>query len=276
MVAKNGFNTQWGLVSSDGTRAGAGFASLSPGEGAPPLVDEEGRLWTRAIDPALMMPVGSFAVAAAVASGPLPVLPAAPPDALWYVLNGNVQGAGATSWSIREEVPSEVVRPMDVRTVAFSGAAAQPGGIATQGPLVLENTGLNALTYTGSVFLLPAAFFQRFWLSLTNAFQVIPVALAAAMVARTPYFGPVTAAAFNNGDVAARTFELRFTRGATTIVNPNSATPAGTRTTPIAFASLFPPLEPGDVLEARTTAAPALGSCFVNGLLQSSPAIPLP
>jgi hypothetical protein len=65
MVAKNGFNTQWGLVSSDGTRAGAGFASLSPGESAPPLVDEEGRLWTVPLEePDMLLQAQQFYAAA--------------------------------------------------------------------------------------------------------------------------------------------------------------------------------------------------------------------
>lgn len=273
MVAKNGQNTQWGLVSSDGTRAGAGFASLSPGEGAPPLVDEEGRLWTRAIDPALMTPVGSLLVAAAPGSGPLPVLPAAPSDSLWFVLNGNVQALGTTSWQIREEIPSETVRTLDRRT-SIVGGASQPGQLATLGPLVIENTGAAGLVYTGTLFRLPRAFFQRYWLALTNVFQTVPIALAAAMVVRTPYFGPQTPAAFNNGDSAARTVELRWTRGSDVLLNTNSATSAGTRTPPIAFAQYVPPMRPGDVLEARTTVAPAANTCFLTGLMQSSPELP--
>ena len=44
---KTNDNTQWGLVSSDGTRATAGFASAPDGDGVEPLVDKEGVLWAR-------------------------------------------------------------------------------------------------------------------------------------------------------------------------------------------------------------------------------------
>ena len=227
-------------------------------------------LFTGNVPRDVLAALGSFAFERVAASPTVQVLPAAPAGAIWYVLNGNVQGAAATSWSIREEVPSEPVRPMDLRTVAFSGAAAQPGGIATKGPLVFQNLGAATVWFTGTALLLPASTYQRYYLALTNAFQVVPISLLANTVQRTPYFGPITPAAFNNGDIAARTFELRFTRGAIVITNPNSSTAAGTRTSPIAYASLFPPLKVGDVVEARTTAAPVAGTCFLNGLLEAS------
>jgi hypothetical protein len=51
---KNGVTDNWGLASADGTRAAAGaaFPQLSSGEGGPPLIDEEGRLWVREGGPA--------------------------------------------------------------------------------------------------------------------------------------------------------------------------------------------------------------------------------
>jgi hypothetical protein len=226
-----------------------------------------------AIDPAFMR-VGALCFAAAVGAGPLQVLPAAPSGSLWFVLNGNVQALGTTTWSIREEVPSEPVRQLDRRT-SIVGGASQPGQLATLGPLVIENLGASGLIYTGTVFLLPRSMFQRYWLELTNVFQTVPITLTAGQVVRTPYVGPVTPAAFNNGDSVARTIELRWTRGADVLLNTNSATSAGTRTTPIAFAQYVPPMRPGDVLEARTTAAPTADRCFLTGLLQASAEIAL-
>lgn len=44
---KTGDNQQWGLVSPDGTRAGAGFGALPAGDGGEPLIDTESRIWTR-------------------------------------------------------------------------------------------------------------------------------------------------------------------------------------------------------------------------------------
>lgn len=44
---KTGDNGQWGLASELGTRLDAGLASVPNGDGIPPLVDNDGRLWTR-------------------------------------------------------------------------------------------------------------------------------------------------------------------------------------------------------------------------------------
>lgn len=51
---KDGSTDNWGLASSDGTRAAAGaaFPQLSSGEGGPPLIDEDGKLWVREGGPA--------------------------------------------------------------------------------------------------------------------------------------------------------------------------------------------------------------------------------
>lgn len=44
---KTGDNDQWGLVSTDGTAAGAGVAVLPAGYGGPPLIDPDRKVWTR-------------------------------------------------------------------------------------------------------------------------------------------------------------------------------------------------------------------------------------
>lgn len=65
---KDGFNDQYGLASSTGSRAAAGpaFPPLANGEGGPPLLDEEGRAWVRPVgsgppDPSI---AGAFQVSA--------------------------------------------------------------------------------------------------------------------------------------------------------------------------------------------------------------------
>jgi hypothetical protein len=46
---KNGVNDQWGLASSTGVRPNPPNITLTDGDGGCPLIDEEGRIWTRAI-----------------------------------------------------------------------------------------------------------------------------------------------------------------------------------------------------------------------------------
>lgn len=65
--AKDGFNDQFGLSSDTGTRAAAGlaFPPLANGDGGPPLVDNQGRVWVRPIgsgppDPSI---AGEFQIA---------------------------------------------------------------------------------------------------------------------------------------------------------------------------------------------------------------------
>jgi hypothetical protein len=45
---KTSDNNQWGLVSTDGTRATAGAAAVVDGDGVEPITDENGALWARA------------------------------------------------------------------------------------------------------------------------------------------------------------------------------------------------------------------------------------
>lgn len=51
MTAKDGTNGQWGLATSDGTRAtaGAAFPALGNGEGGPPSIDGNGNVWVRPV-----------------------------------------------------------------------------------------------------------------------------------------------------------------------------------------------------------------------------------
>lgn len=44
---KTNDNTQWGLASSDGTRATAGAVAAADGDGIEPTVDLDGRIWAR-------------------------------------------------------------------------------------------------------------------------------------------------------------------------------------------------------------------------------------
>jgi hypothetical protein len=222
---------------------------------------------------------GSLVVRKATGDPDAEILPVPPLGTIWVVVNANVsvEGAGVPSWSFREVVAGEVVRPVDVRTGTTPGSYLQSGALALRGSLRFQNTGATFVNYTATVLALPAALMQRFWLELTNVFQAVPiVAPAEGTLLRVPFGG------FNQGtnsllwslntDIAARTLEFRFTRGSTTIVVPNtSSVAANTRAVVSALGSnAFPPLMRGDVLEARVTAA--LGApVYLGGLLQAVP-----
>jgi hypothetical protein len=226
---------------------------------------------------------GSLFVQRASGAPDLEILPAAPLGKLWVVLNANVvvEGAGVPSWSFREVVPGEVVRPVDVRTGTTPGSYLQIGSLAVRGPLNFLNTGATTVSYTATVLALPASLMQRFWMMLTDVFAAVPFEPPPAdKVLRIPFGGfqqstnsPLWV---NNTDVAGRTVEFRFTRAGVAVVVPcTAASSTNTRGSLLFPASAaWPPLLSGDLLEARVTTAPG-APVYFGGMLQAVPLISL-
>lgn len=208
------------------------------------------------------------------------LLPSPPLGKLWCIVQANVLAEGASaSWGFSEQVPGEIVRSLDVRTAAAAGSFLQAGSLQCAGPLVVSNFGLAPIVYSATVLALPTDLVQRFWLQLTNVFQAVALDRPANKVLRSPYGG------FNQGTnspmwcnntepVTGRALEWRFTRGVVSIVATNTATSANTRMTVPFGANVFPPLLPGDVLEARVTTVPG-APVYLGGMLQAVPQLGL-
>jgi hypothetical protein len=132
---KTGFNNQAQLASSDGTRAGAGFAPVPAGSGVEPLCDLEGRVWTRDAGgvPAGLSTRWQYPMAALAGSGLFVVI--GTPGVLEQI-SGYTTGAlgplGTTYVQIYDGAPGIPV--MEIPVVGAGTWAWQPGqgwGFAT-------------------------------------------------------------------------------------------------------------------------------------------------
>jgi hypothetical protein len=209
------------------------------------------------------------------------VLAAPPPGKVWALLNSYVAGqVGNTSFSLTEEVPGEAVRVQDARTIGFTLTAPQFGGLFARGPLVLQNSGANAMLLCGTVVALPAAVAVPFWLQLTNAFQALVAPVPENSALRFPYGGMFQTSASSpawcmNTDATVRAIEVRFTRGGITTTLATGLTQAALSRTAVGFCTNFwPALLPGDLVEARLTTVP-VAPVYFGGLLQAVPLLGL-